>query len=210
MRLALALAAFALACGASAPGAESPSRAPAELTMAERCRDAPGAVADALGRALEARVQAAGSSEEAALGLLELTPEQPRGQSLLLEALQKRGLTRADFGLCLEQDAEAYGVFQRRLARHVESARARARGLPELSATPQGCLRLLPLTVSAKDNVGLPIAVAARMVLPCAGRVSERELRCAIAEGNLTHFTACQRGERDPPPSSIESGETSQ
>jgi hypothetical protein len=77
--------------------------------------------------------------------------------------------------------------------------------LPELSTSDEGCRKLLPLAVSAKENYDLPIAVAARMVLPCAGRVSERELRCAIAEGNLAHFTACQRGERDPPPSRIES-----
>lgn len=185
-----------VACGGSQP---PPAAKPGAV---DRCRGAPAAIADHIGRTLEQSAQAAGSQEEAAVALLELTPEQERGRELMLAALKKQKLTRAEFGQCLERDAEAYKSFQGRLEHWVESARTRARMLPELAATDEGCLRLLPLTVSAKENYDLPIAVAARMVLPCAGRVSERELRCAIAEGNIAHFTACQRGERDPPASS--------
>ncbi len=210
MRLAPVAAAIALGCGAPAPPAKSPSEAAPERSMADRCRDAPGAIADELGRALEASVQAAESSEEAAFALLELTPDQPRGRALMLEALAAQGLTRSEFSGCLQGDQAAYQAFVLRLEERVAKARSKARALPDLSASDQGCSKLLPLTVSAKENYDLPIAVAARMVLPCAGRVSERELRCAIAEGNIAHFAACEQGERDPPPSSIESGDSPQ
>ena len=52
------------------------------------------------------------------------------------------------------------------------------------------------MLVSAKEHGGLPIALAARIALPCADQIEERELRCVIAKGNIAHFEACLRGER--------------
>jgi len=202
MRHGLTLVLLVSAC---AERVQRPERAPvlSQSTMAERCASAPRAIADRIGQELERRLQTAQSSEEAGLALLELTPNQPLGQTLLSQALAQEGLSRGEFEACLRDDEQAFPTFRRRLEERVEDVRVRAQVLPQLSATEQGCRRLLPMTVSAKEEWGLPIALAARMVLPCAGRVSERELRCAIAEGKLAHFVACCDGERDPPDASV-------
>jgi hypothetical protein len=206
MRLGLAAWLLALAC-APTPAAEpakagrAPARAP---DPSARCRSALDAIAETLGQALDERLEGARSNEEAALALLELTPGEPRSRALVEMALTERDLTHEAFGRCLQRDPGARQAFEDHLHARIEGARARARALPELSASSEGCRRLLPLMVTAKEQQALPIALGAHLILPCAGKVSERELRCAIAEGTLEHFQACQRGERDPPPSSRE------
>jgi hypothetical protein len=195
----LTLALIAVACGVR-PETVDDHPPPAAPSEAQRCRGASTAVAGALGTALEVELGRAPSREHATLRLLALTPDKPGGQRLLDAALEARGLTRRQFGRCLELEHGSLAAFEAGLKEHVDRARARTHSLPELTASEAGCRTLLPLTVEAKEQDGLPIALGAHMVLPCAGRVSERDLRCAIAEETLAHFEACQRGDRDPPP----------
>jgi hypothetical protein len=195
MRLA-PVALVILGCGGSPPPESPPPR---EASEGERCQRALADLGARLDRTIDQRLTAATSSEEASFALLALTPKTPGGQALVQAALAEQKLSRDHFGRCLAHEPEARGRFERRVRDAAARARARAAALPLLSDTSEGCERLLPLMVSAKENLEFPLALGARMILPCAGKVSERELRCAIAEGKLAYFSACQRGEREPP-----------